>query len=91
MLVGTPVLKSNEVKYERRNKHPVCFFKRRSESQYSRIAMMDDGKSDVAHDRTGCSLIDNAGAYSPDAPSLLLRRRYCAQCRITFVSSAVGV
>ena len=68
----------------RRNKHQVCFFKRRREAQYSRIAIMDDGKSNVAHDDTGCILLDNAGAYCPDVPSLLIRRRYCAECRITF-------
>jgi len=39
------------------NKHPVCFFKRRNEAQYSRIAIM------TLH---GCSLLDNAGAYCPD-------------------------
>ena len=52
--------------HDRRNKHPVCLFKRRSEAQYSRIAIMDDGKSDVGHDGTGCTLLDNAGAYCPD-------------------------
>ena len=62
------------VKYHRRNKHQVYFFKRRSEVQYSRIAIMDEGKSNAAHDGTGCTLLDNAGAYCPDVPSLLLRR-----------------
>ena len=45
---------------------------------------MYDGKSNVAHGGTGCTLLDNAGAYCPDVPSLLLRRRYCAESRITF-------
>ena len=45
---------------------------------------MDDGKSNVAHDDTGCILLDNAGAYCPDVPSLLIRRRYSAECRVTF-------
>ena len=29
-----------------------------------------------------------SGAYCPDVPSLLLRRRYCAECRITFDAGA---
>ena len=45
---------------------------------------MGDGKSNVAHDGTGCTLLDNAGAYCPDVPSLLLRLRCCAECKITF-------
>jgi len=36
----------------------------------------------------GCSLLDNAGAYCPDVPSLLLSRRYCAECRVTFDAAA---
>jgi len=69
---------------------PICFFKRRSEAQYLRIPMRDDGKGNVAHDGTGCTLLDNAGAYCPDVPSLLLRRRFCAECRITFDVAAPG-
>lgn len=49
---------------------------------------MDDGKSNVAHDGTGCTFLDNPEAYCPDAHSLLLLRRYCAECRITFVLAA---
>ena len=45
---------------------------------------MDYGKSNVANDGTGCALLDNAGAYCPDVPSLQLLRRYCTECRITF-------
>ncbi len=51
---------------------------------------MDDGKSNVAQDGTGCTLLDNEGAYCPDVPSLLLRRRFCAECRITFDVAAPG-
>jgi hypothetical protein len=40
---------------------------------------MDDGRSNVADDVTGCTLLDNAGAYCPDVPSLLLGRRYFAE------------
>ncbi|WP_343819058.1 hypothetical protein [Colwellia asteriadis] len=29
----------------------------------------DDEQSDVGHDGTGCTLLDNAGAYCPDARS----------------------
>jgi hypothetical protein len=72
------------------SKHQVCFFKRRSEAQYSRIAIMDYGKSNVANDGIGCALLDNAGAYCPDVPSLLLLRRYCTECRITFDVAALG-
>jgi len=36
--------------------------------------IMDDEQSDVVHDGTGCTLLDNAGAYCPDPRSALLRR-----------------
>ncbi len=49
---------------------------------------MDDGKSDMADDGTGRTLLGNAGAHCPDVPSLLLRRRYCTEYRITFDAAA---
>jgi hypothetical protein len=47
---------------------PPRFFKlslfplrRRNERQYSRMFIMDDEQSDVGHDGTGCTLLDNTG------------------------------
>ena len=47
------------------------------------MLIMDDEQSDVGHDGTGCTLLDNAGAYCPDARSALLRQIYCLECRMT--------
>jgi DNA-binding sugar fermentation-stimulating protein len=35
----------------------------------------DDEQNDVVHDVTGCTLLDNAGAYFPDARSAPLLER----------------
>ncbi|MBU2893153.1 hypothetical protein KO495_07410 [Colwellia sp. D2M02] len=91
LVIAVPLsLVLTSVMHERRNKHQVCFIKRRNEAQYSRMFIMDDEQSDVGHDGTGCTLLDNAGAYCPDARSALLRRRSCAECRITFDVAAPG-
>jgi hypothetical protein len=52
---------------------------------------MDASQSDVVHDGTGCTLLDNAGAYCPDARSALLRRQHLSECKIKFGSQLRGI
>ena len=50
----------------------VCSSGRCMDAAYQRMQdaySPDDGKSNVAHDGTGCTLLDNAGAHCPDVPS----------------------